>query len=311
MAVTPRSHFRWALHKRSLALGERTLLVGVVNVTPDSFSDGGEFLSATNAIDHALRLLGDGADILDMGGESTRPGTRPPVSVQEELDRVLPVMEGILQKRPETLLSIDTYKAETARAAVRAGVQIVNDVSGFLWDPAMAATCAELRCGVILMHTRGRSSEWRTQPPLPHEEVVPLVLRELKQRADAAISAGIEPAAIVLDPGFGFGKVLDENYPLLAHFDELHTLGYPLLAGVSRKAFLGRTLAQMYGHDVPADQRGSATVAAVTAAVLAGAHLVRVHDVKAVREVVAIADAIRNDSVDAPLLPAAGSSAAG
>ena len=204
MAVTPRSHFRWALHKRSLALGERTLLVGVVNVTPDSFSDGGEFLSATNAIDHALRLLGEGADILDMGGESTRPGTRPPVSVQEELDRVLPVMEGILQKRPETLLSIDTYKAETARAAVRAGVQIVNDVSGFLWDPAMAATCAELRCGVILMHTRGRSSEWRTQPPLPHEEVVPLVLRELKQRADAAISAGIEPAAIVLDPGFGF-----------------------------------------------------------------------------------------------------------
>jgi len=311
MAVTPRSHFRWALHKRSLALGERTLLVGVVNVTPDSFSDGGEFLSATNAIDHALRLLGDGADILDMGGESTRPGTRPPVSVQEELDRVLPVMEGILQKRPETLLSIDTYKAETARAAVRAGVQIVNDVSGFLWDPAMAATCAELRCGVILMHTRGRSSEWRTQPPLPHEEVVPLVLRELKQRADAAISAGIEPAAIVLDPGFGFGKVLDENYPLLAHFDELHTLGYPLLAGVSRKAFLGRTLAQMYGHDVPADQRGNATVAAVTVAVLAGAHLVRVHDVKAVREAVAIADAIRNGSVDAPLLPAAGSSAAG
>jgi len=311
MAVAPRSHFRWALHTRSLSLGERTLLVGVVNVTPDSFSDGGNFLSATSAIDHALRLLDEGADILDIGGESTRPGTRPPVTAQEELARVLPVIEGILQRRPETVVSIDTYKAETARAAVRAGAQIVNDVSGFLWDPAMAAACAELRCGVILMHTRGRSSEWRTQPPLAQEEVVPLVLRELKQRADAAISADIEPAAIVLDPGFGFGKVLDENYPLLAHFDELHTLGYPLLAGVSRKAFLGRTLAQMYGHDVPADQRGSATVAAVTAAVLAGAHLVRVHDVKAVREAVVIADAIRNDSVDTPLLPAAGSSAAG
>lgn len=298
MAVAPRPHFCWALHTRSLVLGERTLLVGVVNVTPDSFSDGGKFLSATNAVDHALRLVDEGADILDIGGESTRPGTRPPVTAQEELDRVLPVIGGVLQKRPETILSIDTYKAETAKAAVRAGAQIVNDVSGLLWDPAMASTCAELGCGVILMHTRGRSSEWRTQAPLPHEEVVPLVLRELKQRADAAIAAGIEPAALVLDPGFGFGKVLEENYPLLAQFDELHTLGYPLLAGVSRKAFLGWTLAKVYGHDVPADQRGNATVAAVTAAVLAGVHLVRIHDVKGAREAVAIADAIRGGSLD-------------
>ncbi len=302
MAIAPRPRFRWALHTRSLALGERTLLMGVVNATPDSFSDGGRFYSAENATNHALELLEEGADLLDIGGESTRPGTRPPVSTQEELDRVLPVIEGVRKTRPETILSIDTYKAETARAAVQAGAQIVNDVSGFLWDPAMAATCAELRCGVILMHTRGRSSEWRTQPPLRHEEVVPLVLRELKQRADAAISAGVEPSAILLDPGFGFGKVLDENYPLLARFDELHTLGYPLLAGVSRKAFLGRTLARMYGHDVPADRRGNATVAAVTAAVIAGAHLVRVHDVKLAREALAIADAIRNGSMASPLL---------
>jgi dihydropteroate synthase len=294
MVIAPRPHFRLALHTRRLMLGERTLLVGVVNVTPDSFSDGGKFLSATNAVDHALRSLDEGADILDIGGESTRPGAQPPVSTQEELDRVLPVIEGILQQRPETILSIDTYKAETAKAAVRAGAQIVNDVSGFQWDPAMASTCTHLRCGVILMHTRGRNSEWRMQPPLPREEVVPLVLRELKQRADAAISAGVEHAAIVLDPGFGFGKVLEENYPLLAQFDELHTLGYPLLAGVSRKAFLGRKLAEIYGHEVPTDQRGNATVAAVTAAVLAGVHLVRVHDVKAAREAVAIADAIRD-----------------
>ncbi len=300
MAVAPRPQFRWALRTRSLTLGQRTLLVGVVNVTPDSFSDGGRFLSAAKAIDHALGLLDEGADIVDIGGESTRPGTRPSVSAQEELDRLLPAMEGILQKRPETMLSIDSYKAETARAAVRAGAQIVNDVSGFLWDPAMAATCAELRCGVILTHTRGRSHEWRTQPPLPREEVAPLVLRELKQRAEAAIAAGIEPAAIVLDPGFGFGKVLEENYPLLARFDELHALGHPLLAGVSRKAFLGRALAQIYGHEVPTDQRGNATVAAVTAAALAGAHLVRVHDVKAAREAVAIADAIRSDSPNKP-----------
>lgn len=310
MAVAPRPHFRWTLHKCSLTLGERTLLAGVVNVTPDSFSDGGKSLSSTSAVDQALRLLDEGADILDVGGESTRPGTRPPVAAQEELDRVLPVIEGVLKMRPEKIVSIDTYKAETAKAAVKAGAQIVNDVSGFLWDPAMAATCAELRCGVILTHTRGRSSEWRTQSPLPLGEVVPLVLRELKQRSDAAVAAGIDSAAIVLDPGFGFGKVFDENYPLLAHFDELHTLGYPLMAGVSRKAFLGRRLAQMYGREVPADQRETATVAAVTAAVLAGAHLVRVHDVKAAREAVAIADAIRDGSLPSTLL-AAGSSAAG
>lgn len=293
MPVAPRPRFRWALDTRSLVLGERTLLVGIVNVTPDSFSDGGKFSSATEAVDHALTLLDDGADILDIGGESTRPGTRPPISAQEELDRVLPVMEGILQARPETILSIDTYKAGTAKAAVQAGAAIVNDVSGFLWDPAMGAACAEMRCGVILMHTRGRSSEWRTQSPLPQEEVVPLVLRELKQRAEAAIVAGVDPASIVVDPGFGFGKAFDENYPLLARFDELHALGYPLLAGVSCKAFLGRRLAQIYRYDIPADRRGNATIAAVTAAVLAGAHLVRVHDVAAAREAAVIADAIR------------------
>lgn len=296
MPVTPRPHFRWALHTRSLALGERTLLVGVVNITPDSFSDGGQFFSAASAIDHALRLLDEGADILDLGGESTRPGTHPQISAQEEMDRVLPVIESVLQQRPGTILSVDTYKAETARAAIQVGAEIVNDVSGFLWDPAMASTCAELRCGVVLMHTRGRSNEWRAQPPLPQDEVVPLVLRELKDRSCAALAHGVESAAIVLDPGFGFGKILEENYPLLAHFEELHTLGYPVMAGPSRKSFLGKTLAHMYGHEVPTDQRSNATLAAITAAVLAGAHLVRVHDVKAAREAVAIADAIRGNS---------------
>ncbi len=273
------------------------MVVGVVNVTPDSFSDGGKFFSAARAVEHALRLLDEGADILDLGGESTRPGTRPPVSAQEELDRVLPVIEAILHERSGTILSIDTYKAETARAAVTAGAEIVNDVSGFLWDPGMAAICAELGCGVILMHTRGRSQEWRTQPPLPHDEVVTLVLRELEQRTRAALAAGVRQAAIVLDPGFGFGKALDENYPLLAHFEALHALGYPLLAGPSRKSFLGKTLAPIHGHDIPPDQRDNATLAAITATVLAGAHLVRVHNVQAAREAIAIADAIRADSL--------------
>ena len=273
------------------------MLIGVVNVTPDSFSDGGKFFSTAQAVEHAMQLLDEGADILDLGGESTRPGARPSVSAQEELDRVLPVIETIQQERPGTVLSIDTYKAETARAAVTAGAEIVNDVSGFLWDPAMAATCAELGCGVILMHTRGRGSEWRAQPPLPHNEVVPLVLRELEERSRAALAAGVQRAAIVLDPGFGFGKSLDENYPLLAHFEELHALGYPLLAVPSRKSFLGKTLASTCGRDVPPGQRDNATLAAITAAVLAGAHLVRVHSVQAAREAIAIADAIRDDSL--------------
>ena len=272
------------------------MLMGVVNITPDSFSDGGKYFSRAQAAEHALRLLDEGADILDLGGESTRPGTHPQVSAQEEIDRVLPVIEAVLQARPGTILSIDTYKAETARAAVTAGAEIVNDVSGFLWDEEMAATCAELGCGVILMHTRGRSRQWRTQPPLPHDQVVPLVLHELQQRTQAALATGVQPAAMVLDPGFGFGKWLDENYPLLAQFEALHILGYPLLAGPSRKVFLGKALTPIHGHDVPPDQRDNATLAAITAAILAGAHLVRVHNVQAARDAIAIADAIRTVS---------------
>jgi dihydropteroate synthase len=295
MIVVPRPRFSWTLHTRSLVLGERTLLVGVVNITPDSFSDSGKFFSPESAVEHALRLLDQGADILDMGGESTRPGTRPQVSAREEMDRVLPVIETVLRERPGTVISIDTYKAKTARAAVVAGAEIVNDVSGFLWDEAMAAACAELGCGVVLMHTRGKMHEWRMQPRLSRDEVVPLVLRELRERADAALAVEVQPERIVLDPGFGFGKVGDENYPLLAYLDALHALGYPILAGTSRKSFLGKTLEKICGTDVPPDQRLNATVASITAAVLAGAHLIRAHDVKEAREAIFIADAIRND----------------
>ncbi|MGC1781382.1 MAG: dihydropteroate synthase [Acidobacteriaceae bacterium] len=293
MIVAPRPRFDWRLRTRSLLLGERTLLVGVVNVTPDSFSERGEFLSSERAIEHSLQLLDEGAEILDLGGESTRPGARPIVSAQEELDRVLPVLEAILRARPGATISVDTYKSATARAAVAAGAEIVNDVSGFLWDENMAATVAELKCGVVLMHTRGRPDEWRAQARLARDAVVPLVLRELDERANAARAAGVQHDRIVLDPGFGFGKAGEENYPLLAHLDALRTLGYPILAGTSRKSFLGKSLATIYGHPVAPDQRGNATLASVTAAVLAGAHLVRVHDVRIAREAVAIADAIR------------------
>lgn len=263
----------------------RTLVMGILNVTPDSFSDRGRFFLQPDAVDGALQMLGEGADLIDIGGESTRPGAVP-ISATEEQARVLPVIRAVLAARPSAILSIDTYHSETARAAIDAGCEIVNDVSGHLWDPAMSATCAELACGNILMHTRGLPSEWKTQPRLAAEEVVPLVMRELGARADAALEAGIARESMVLDPGFGFGKIMDENWPLLARFVELQALGYPLLAGLSRKSFLRR----------PRDSRDEksdleiATSAANMAAILAGAHIVRVHEVAPARQVAEIAD---------------------
>ena len=293
MAFVRRSASVWQLRARTLALGERTFVMGVLNVTPDSFSDGGQFHSPSAAVDHALALLDEGADLLDIGGESTRPGLQSmTVTAQQEQDRVLPVLEGILRARPASVLSIDTYKAETARAAVQSGAEIVNDISGFHWDPAMPAACAELHCGVVLMHTRGRPPDWRTLPRLAPAAVVPLVRDGLAASLQLALAAGVESARVVLDPGYGFGKAFDNNYPLFAHQDELLALGRPLLAGVSRKSFLGRTLADPGSPDVPVQARGNATLAATTAAILAGASIVRVHDVRPALEAARIADAI-------------------
>jgi dihydropteroate synthase len=311
-AVRPR--FPWRLRTRTLALGERTLLMGILNVTPDSFSDGGQFLSAEPALRHALAMLDDGADLLDLGGESTRPGAVA-MTPAEEQARVLPVLHAILAARPDAILSIDTYHSETARLAVEAGAEMVNDVSGHLWDTAMSATCAALGCGAILMHTRGRPHEWRTLPPLAPGKVLPLVLRDLESRAQAALAAGIARETLVLDPGFGFGKAFDENYPLLAHLDALHALGFPILAGVSRKSFLTRTAApssartadpslppsraadpSLFSSRSAAEGSVSSTpdptTIANTAAILGGAHILRVHDVRPARQTAAIADRI-------------------
>ena len=281
--------FEWKLRSRSLRLGERTLIMGVVNVTPDSFSDGGEFVEAERAIEHALELLGDGADILDIGGESTRPGKHERVTAEEEKERVLPVIEGILREAPQAFLSIDTYKAETAHAGLAAGVEIVNDVSGFTWDPRMASLLAAHSCGCVLMHTRGRPEDWLTQPFLQLDEVVPLVSRELRKLSDRALKAGIDRERIVVDPGFGFGKRLDENFPLLAHLGELHCLGFPLLSGTSRKSFVAAT-----GTNGPSSipARLAGTLATVTAAILQGTHIVRVHDVRPAVEAAQVADSI-------------------
>jgi dihydropteroate synthase len=289
MPFAKRSCYDWKLRTQSLPLGKRTLVMGILNTTPDSFSDGGAFATHAGAIEHALAMLEDGADIVDIGGESTRPGKRQPLSIQEEIDRVLPVLEGVLRHRPESILSIDTYKSATAAAALHAGAQIVNDVSGFSWDEAMARVCATAGCGVVLMHLRGRPPQWEEVP----EPLVSLVKQELRQRLEHAQQAGIGRERIVLDPGIGFGKAFDRNYFLLAGLEEFSRLGQPLLAGASRKAFLGRTLAPLnHGVDAPVERRGTASLAAVTAAILAGAHLVRVHDVRPAREAAAIADAV-------------------
>jgi dihydropteroate synthase len=201
----------------------------------------------------------------------------------------MPVLIGIRAERPETLISVDTYKSEVARAALDAGADVINDVSGLRWDEDMTRTLSKADCGVVLMHMRGRPEEWRKLPPL--EDPVGLVARELRAWSDEAVRAGIGRERMVLDPGFGFGKSFGENYPLIAGFRALHALGYPLLAGTSRKSFLGRTLARD-GKDAPASERLYATVASTTACILEGAHIVRVHDVQAAVEAARIADAI-------------------
>jgi dihydropteroate synthase len=272
--------------------------MGIVNITPDSFSDGGAFLDPEAGIAHALQLLEEGADILDLGGESTRPGSQagadsPLVSTEEEQARLLPVLEGILKARPDAVVSVDTYKAATARAVLRAGAEIVNDVSGFAWDAEIAAVCAEFRAGVVLMHTRGRPEEWRTQTTLGPEELLATVQAGLAGSLTAAFAAGILPEAVVLDPGYAFGKRFEENYALLVRQEELLALGRPLLVGVSRKSFLGRTLASLHGGvDAPVDARDTASVAALVASILHGASIVRVHAVRPAVEAARIADAV-------------------
>src|SRR5438270_4424159 len=264
MAVRPR--FTWQLRSRRLALGERTLVMGVVNVTPDSFSDGGQFFDPRIAINHALSLLDEGADIVDVGGESTRPGKKDPVTPQQEIDRVLPVIEGIRKVRPEAILSIDTYRSGTAAVALEAGAEIINDVSALRWDTAMSLIAMEQRPGLVLMHMRGEPEEWRRLPKISADELLLLVKSQLADWADDALAAGINRDQIVLDPGFGFGKNFEENYPLLGRFQELHALGFPVLSGPSRKSFIGRTLAKK-GVDAPVGDRVNGTLAAGVASV--------------------------------------------
>jgi dihydropteroate synthase len=284
-----RAIFQWNVGSRVLELGRRTLIMGVVNVTPDSFSDGGVFIDAEKAVLHGEQLLDEGAAIIDVGGESTRPGAAEPVSEEEERRRVLPVIRDLKQRRPTAVVSVDTYKAGVARAAVELGAEVVNDVSGFRWDPKMAKTLAELKVGAVLMHTRGRPAEWASLPPIG--DPVLAVKRDLRQWAETATLSGVKRDHLVLDPGFGFGKRFEENYPLLAHFAELQQMGFPLLAGVSRKSLIGRMLAAD-GKDAELGERIYGALAAESILILKGAHILRTHDVRIAVEAARVADAI-------------------
>ena len=290
MSFTTRTPFDWHLRTCMLALGPRTLIMGILNVTPDSFSDGGLHyspeLSPDRAVEHAAAMLDEGADILDIGGESTRPGAGA-VRAEEEQARILPVIEAVLRARPEAILSVDTYHADTARRALDCGVEIVNDVSGLMWDPAMAAVVAEAQAGLVMMHARGTPGQWATLPALALERVLPTVIQGLTESLRLAHAAGVDRGRVVIDPGFGFGKRGDENFTLHAELSRLQELRYPMLVGTSRKRFL---TAHLLGGG--SATRLSASTASNVAAVLAGAHLVRAHDVAAARAACSVADAI-------------------
>jgi dihydropteroate synthase len=282
-----RNTFRVKLPSRTLRLGERTLLMGVLNVTPDSFSDGGQFLDTTRAIEHALAMESAGADLLDVGGESTRPGSSS-TDAQEELARVLPVLQG-LRGVLRIPISIDTQKLEVAETALDAGAEMINDISGLKCDPRLAELAARRRVPLILMHMRG---EPRTMQKAGFaRDVLRDVTQGLRKAASVARSAGVGKSQIILDPGIGFGKSFEQNYELLEKLPQLAKLGYPLLVGTSRKGFLGATLARN-GQPAPPEGRIWGTAATVTASILCGAHIVRVHDVSEMVQVARVADCL-------------------
>jgi dihydropteroate synthase len=261
--------------------------MGVLNVTPDSFSDGGLFADPARAVEQAAVMVAEGADIIDVGGESTRPQGARPVTADEERGRVVPVIRAIVERFPGIAVSIDTVKAEIALAALGSGARIVNDVSGLRLDPSMAAVCADARCGVVLMHSRGDVSSMGTYQYATYDAVVPSVLNELRGSLDAARAAGIADDAIVLDPGLGFAKRSEHSLAMLAAVPDLLALGYPVLVGSSRKRFVG----ELSGVTAPAERRYG-TVGANVAALMLGARIFRVHDVAPTRQALDVAWAV-------------------
>lgn len=263
---------------------DRPRVMGILNVTPDSFSDGGKFYDTQLAIEHGLKLLSEGADILDIGGESTRPGAKP-VSVEEELKRVIPVIEGIKKEAPDALISIDSYKSEVAEQAIKAGARMVNDISGLRFDHRMVEVVSRYQVPVVIMHIKGTPKDMQDNPQ--YEDLISEIRQYFLQQIKFAVEHGISQDRIIIDPGIGFGKKLEHNYEILAHLEEFKELGYPILVGPSRKSFIGNIL------NLPPQERLWGTAAAVTAAILKGAEIIRVHDVKEMLQVIKIAECIK------------------
>jgi dihydropteroate synthase len=288
MAMFRRRKFKLRLPSRTMSLGEHTLLMGVLNVTPDSFSDGGLFLDADAAVIRALDLEHAGADIIDIGGESTRPGSQG-VSAEEELRRILPVLEK-LRGKIKIPISVDTSKSEVAEAAAAAGAEILNDVTGLRNDPRIAEIARRRKLPLILMHMRG---EPRTMQKAPFaKDVVRDVLAGLRRSVTVARRAGLAKSQIIIDPGIGFGKSYSQNFELLARLPELAKLGFPILIGTSRKSFIGRALEGSATPSARESARIWGTAATVAASILQGAHIVRVHDVAEMVEVARVADVL-------------------
>jgi dihydropteroate synthase len=306
--MKPRRQFELEIRGRKIRLGERTLMMGVVNVTPDSFSDGGLFLQPESAVEHALELARQGADWIDVGGESTRPGAKP-LGASEELQRVLPVIQALHRKSPSLPISIDTTKAEVAEAAVGAGARIINDVSGLRFDARIARVARRHKTPLILMHLRGRPE---TMQRGPFARSVWKSLRQgLRWSVSTALEAGVRRSQLILDPGLGFGKTRAQNFEVLAHLDRLAAFGLPILVGTSRKSFVQAVAA---GEGLAPRRKGGSRpwrltsggkaaagsspeltagdAAAVALSIWAGAHIVRVHDVAAVMPAARMADAV-------------------
>jgi dihydropteroate synthase len=270
----------------SLDFSKKTYIMGVLNVTPDSFSDGGLYFDEKKAIEHAHRLVEDGADIIDIGGESTRPGSEP-VSLEEEIRRTIPVIK-VISKSVKVPISIDTYKSEVARQALDAGASIVNDISGLRFDPEMPKIVSEYKVPVIIMHIKGRPKDMQKNPV--YEALIPEIMDYLRISIRLAVKFGISEDKIIIDPGIGFGKTFEHNLEIIKNLKEFTLLGKPLAVGVSRKAFIGKILG-----DVPPTERLEGTAAAVAISIFNGANIVRVHDVKEIVKVAKVADAIKND----------------
>jgi dihydropteroate synthase len=283
----------WHIGNRVLPIGKRTLIMGILNVTPDSFSDGGQFLDLDQALAHAEQMISEGADIIDVGGESTRPGGEP-VSVDEEIRRVVPIIEG-LASRTDTPISVDTTKSEVARAALDAGAAIVNDISALRFDFYVADAVARAGAGLVLMHSRGTPATMHRLPPVA--DIMQEVTHSLRASVNMAERRGVKRESIVIDPGIGFGKSQEQNLELIAKLDQLIAAfpDYPLLIGTSRKSFIGRILADESGTPAPAEERLHGTIATITASILRGAHIVRVHDVKATAETIRVTESIRTE----------------